>query len=148
MGLRQNDYWVYFNKCSRDPKHRVLIAKCNYCNVTVSSTPNNMRTHVSNCNKSPSSVGRLHSVDLNVYNATLTISKLTKASSIGPLSELKAGTITKWVKRELDQKFRRAMHGTSTPFSFRNNPLWIYFFSTLAPNWKMHSPARDYHLKC
>lgn len=55
------------------------------------------------------------------------------------MSHMIVQTITTEMKRELDLKFSKAMHATTTPFQFFNHSLWIDFFSSLT-KWKLPSP--------
>lgn len=130
MCCKKNDFWTHFKACATDSFFKMSRAKCKYCKANISSAQKNMCTHHRNCPSFLRSIGQLLSKNrpgsLYLQSYISKSSKQTTATT--STSHTSVQTLGVEMKKELDIKFSRAMHGTATSFKF-DHPLWIDFFS-------------------
>ena len=140
MGRHQHEIWTHFSNVS-DSQFKSKRAKCNYCKQTVSSTPQNMRTHYNNC---PMALKPDKSITFGDSRRTISSSSQAReschADSQQTLHHLVESTISSEKKKKIDFLFAKAVNETATPFSFFEHRAWVDFFQALAPNWKLPSP--------
>lgn len=102
-----------------------------------------MNTHVSNCNKVPRFVGRLHStISPASTQPSITSNALSIARSTHSLTNHITDIIPCDLRDCIDREFALAMHKTATPFIFFEDPAWFAFFNLLRPAWKPPHPSK------
>jgi hypothetical protein len=150
QGRKRGDYWQHFHDERQVEGYKYARAECKHCGVSYSASAQSLKTHVSNCEKIPRSIGRISPslpVDLttasdSIINASSRTGSLTCTSTIA--SQL-GGKVFPGINTEernvLNQLFANAIHETTTQFDLFDHQAWQLLFKELMPNWNTPSPS-------
>lgn len=134
-GRKRNPTRLHFGVEYTDPQFKSKRVRCVHCEVGVSATSINMKTHSANCSKTPRTIGRLDAGVMKGLDVLQEkpISLLLKAKVFPSISSAD--------NRILNRAFADAIHENAVQFEAFDHPAWQNFFHLLNPCWKMPSPT-------